>query len=347
MSTLLSHLLSCAVLASLTTALAFNAPSATSVADVEGKLLSSGQISPQPTAAPRLSSELQNRQNNQQSVFVAADNTCGYISGRPEGEFRCPTTDSCVLFPTTGSTYGAVGCCNNEDCGIRRGCVDYDQFYTASACGDDCKRDSFIQKCTAASAPYCNSIKFPLESVVDYFCDSVFVSGYQLARTTFDGQSNRALSTMAFTSSLPFPTSDSSFPTTTLSIGTLTPTPSSNADATISADKTIITIANSSGEVSDAPQQLPTGIIVGGVVGGAIGITVVCLLAFFVFRRKSAHQYTPKSTCPPCISIGSNDKRPRKDREDSTGTTKSFKYAIPTSPMTPLPTTAQTPREPV
>ncbi|KAL3418760.1 duf1620 domain-containing protein [Phlyctema vagabunda] len=293
---------------SLTDALAFSAPSATSAADVEGKLLRDGGITPRPTEAPKLPFEELRRRQNAQKVFVAGDNTCGYISGRAGAEFRCPSTDSCVLIPVTGTAWGAVGCCSGSECGIRRGCVDYEAYHTASACDKDCQQDAFIQKCTAAAAPYCNRIKFPIEGVVDYFCDSVTVSSFQLASTTYSGQRDRAMSTVDFPSSLPFPTTDfSPFAGTPAAAE---PTPTSTPG--VEEGDSVIAVEDS----SDNSTPYPTGAIVGTVVGGAVAITILALLAFFIFRKKTRSKGYPFTLDPRNYHDYAGSQR---SREGSTG----------------------------
>lgn len=71
--------LSAAVFSTSIHGLAFHAPRATLMAETEDRLQHSA--TPRPTVGPKLRRQLLRRQDTGQSVFVAPDRTCGYISG--------------------------------------------------------------------------------------------------------------------------------------------------------------------------------------------------------------------------------------------------------------------------
>ncbi|KAK1832154.1 hypothetical protein QBC39DRAFT_75804 [Podospora conica] len=232
---------------------------------------------PKPTVPAALHHYLR-RQNSDQTVLLAPDNTCGYVSGQSSAAYTCVgTTNRCVFVTALDGGYGAAGCCDSFECGFRVTCVDYAQL-ESSACDASCLSDTFTEKCTLSAAPFCNTIQFP-GRVTDYFCNSFRVSTAQLAVTTYPGQVGRTFERTIL--------SDTSTPTRRSS----TTTPSHT-----SGTKTSHTPAASSSS------STPIGAIVGGVVGGVAVLALIAFGIFFIIRRnKKPDPPTPSPIAPETV----------------------------------------------
>ena len=110
------------------------------------------QRSPQPTSPPVVAGglDLQRRQGNnlQQTVLIAPDNTCGYVSAQSAASYTCPLTAVCVFVTASDSvagSYGAVGCCNSLDCGFQVRCLDL-QDVNSGRCTGGCEQDTLTKK---------------------------------------------------------------------------------------------------------------------------------------------------------------------------------------------------------
>lgn len=93
-------------------------------------------VSPRPTQAAM---ELFRRADDLTTLW-APDNTCGYISGRQGAAYTCNGDYQCA-FETESST-GNVGCCSAGVCNMRYSCVDFDSYWSSSACDDGCAVDA-------------------------------------------------------------------------------------------------------------------------------------------------------------------------------------------------------------
>lgn len=108
-------------------------------------------FSPMPTAPPGLH-ELMRRANSESSeletVYLAPDNTCGYVSGRPGAGYTCFGTSVTCVFFTSASTRnsGAIACCDDLSCNLRVSCIDYNGYYSSSQCDDGCQVDAYTLK---------------------------------------------------------------------------------------------------------------------------------------------------------------------------------------------------------
>lgn len=105
-------------------------------------------MSPMPTAPP-VFHELRRRQldsSTDDTVLVAPDNTCGYISGRIGAAYTCNNGAQCVFLTASSTVSGAVACCNEELCGFRVACVDYNQYFSSSVCDGGCQVDALTLK---------------------------------------------------------------------------------------------------------------------------------------------------------------------------------------------------------
>lgn len=99
--------------------------------------LPSDGVSPRPTQAAM---ELFRRDNNDLTTLWAPDNTCGYISGLRGAAYTCNDNYQCA-FETASST-GNVGCCSGGVCNMRYDCIDYDNYWSSSACNNGCAVDA-------------------------------------------------------------------------------------------------------------------------------------------------------------------------------------------------------------
>lgn len=105
-------------------------------------------ISPKPTTPPTVH-DLRRRQDSSSSketVLVAPDETCGYISGRFGASYFCNGGAQCVFLTASSTVAGAVACCNEEQCGFRVACVDYEELQDSSLCDNGCKQDIYTLK---------------------------------------------------------------------------------------------------------------------------------------------------------------------------------------------------------
>lgn len=111
------------------------------------------QVYPLPTVAPLAPPPaLLMRQNDDDdtssidTALIGPDNTCGYISKRPGASFYCPASYTCIFFTAKSNLPGNVACCNENDCGAKITCMDYQQVVESSRCDDGCMVDPFTLK---------------------------------------------------------------------------------------------------------------------------------------------------------------------------------------------------------
>ncbi|KAK0626174.1 hypothetical protein B0T14DRAFT_492553 [Immersiella caudata] len=225
--------------------------------------------SPAPTTPPALHQFLKRQNGNGQTVLVAPDNTCGYVSGQSDAAYTCVDRAAlCVFITASGS--GAAGCCGAADCGFRVACLDYDQISSSRLCDAECSTDTFTEKCTDPAARFCGTVVFP-NKATDYFCNSLRVSTAMSADTTYPGQTGRTLVQTVLTDEI----STTVRPLATVTAtATITPQPSSSSST-------------------------PVGAIVGGVVGGIAVIALVILGIFFLRRRNNKSKFEPVPLHPP------------------------------------------------
>lgn len=103
----------------------------------------------------------------------------------------------------TSAAFGMAGCCDGTDtvnCGWASSCIDANA-YKSQGCGTNCLLDSFIRKCTAATAPYCVTWSYPSNGIYDYGCaansDSSISTVFQTAVDDFGGTTSMSLPTVA------------------------------------------------------------------------------------------------------------------------------------------------------
>ncbi|KAF4969917.1 hypothetical protein FZEAL_10141 [Fusarium zealandicum] len=243
-------------------------------------------VSPRPTTPPRVRDLFRRADDDEaQTVLVAPDATCGYISGLVGAAYTCgDDSDSatCVFLTSSAAGDGAVACCNSDQCGYRATCVDYDNYFTSSKCNDGCKIDIYTLKCTQTSAQYCNTVSFD-GGIVDYWCNSLSISTAQKASTKYLGQTGKhSFSELALTSS-----SELSF------AASVTGDAASDATSDPSATET-----NDTSDKDNEGSSTNVGAIVGGVVGGVGAIGLIGIAAFFLLRRRSKKQPDPMQQQP-------------------------------------------------
>ncbi|KAF1357900.1 hypothetical protein EJ07DRAFT_126366 [Lizonia empirigonia] len=150
--------------------------------------------SPRPTIPPS-NDELKKRQTN------LTPETCGWVDGIYSLGVTCPGSRTCMLY--TSAAFGMAGCCDGADtvnCGWASSCIDANA-YKSQGCGTNCLLDSFIRKCTAATAPYCVTWSYPSNGIYDYGCaansDSSISTVFQTAVDAFGATTSMALPTVA------------------------------------------------------------------------------------------------------------------------------------------------------
>ncbi|KAI9889787.1 MAG: hypothetical protein M1814_004989 [Vezdaea aestivalis] len=247
-----------------TNAIAFPGPKPT-----EAAILKLGLASPNPqvTSAPEVSKALLRPR-------AAGDNTCGFESGLPDGEYTCNNVArTCYFFTTAG--VGARGCCSGDDlvnCGWLVDCIGL--YDTASPRATD----SFTLQCTNSNRPYCQSFTFPGNGVKDYGCGSVLDSTYRTILTTSIGQVKSA-------SSVAIVTSKNVIKSKTIAIAdpvSESGSSSSSSSSTSTSGPGPTSTLSSSEEKSKAP----VGAIVGGVVGGLAFLGFLAAIVIFLLMRQ-------------------------------------------------------------
>ncbi|KAL7951041.1 hypothetical protein V8C42DRAFT_308355 [Trichoderma barbatum] len=223
-----------------------------------------------------------------ETVYLAPDATCGFISGLAGAGYTCGVSATCVFF-TSSTAPGHVACCNSVECNARNTCINYEEFFSSSKCNDGCRLDTFTLKCTNSARPYCNTLSFPGD-ILDVFCNSDDFTEVLPALTTYRGQSSRRFTPLALTDDAPISSAANDFTSTT---------PSSSDSTTSSSTSTTTT----PGPTTPPPKSSSnTGAIVGGVVGGVAGLGLIGLGAFFFLRRKrnkKAAQQEAMAQVPP------------------------------------------------
>ncbi|KAI0874825.1 hypothetical protein GGS24DRAFT_325821 [Hypoxylon argillaceum] len=265
---------------------------------------------PEITAGPNVK-DLFKRDTGDQTVLIAPDNTCGYISGRAGAPITCNGDYTCAI--VIEESLGRAGCCMGDDCGIRATCYDYSQVYSASVCDDGCLQDTYTLKCTETTASYCNTITY-FSGVIDFFCASLDISTPQQLYTTYLGEvtgvswgtftitpTASGSGTDSFESatdgSVIFP--ESSTTDNEFSSGTSTGSSGSSSTGTGSGGSGSGSSSGSSSgsDSSDSTSKkssTPIAPIVGGVVGGVVGLALIGLGIFFLVR----HNKKKTSTSP-------------------------------------------------
>ncbi|KAK6955372.1 hypothetical protein Daesc_003007 [Daldinia eschscholtzii] len=223
--------------------------------------------------------DLAKRQNGQ-TVLVGPDNTCGYFDGRPGAAFSCNGKDvTCALVTT--ANIGAVGCCDQDDCGLRVACVDYREFVYSSA------HEMLTTGSTRSSAPFCATVTF-FSGIVDYYCDTLSDSTPQQLYTTWHGESDGRTFTPVVV------TLDESVATSPFASATQTSGDDEDEDSRTSSSGSTGATAPANNEEDSSNPSNPSsksstnvGAIAGGVVGGVAGLALIGLGIFFLIRHNN------------------------------------------------------------
>lgn len=276
----------------LISALAFNAPAATPMADAL-KLLPQVEI-PQPTEAPNL--ELHKRQSNvQYSLLEGPDSICGYQYGQSSGELGICGTSRCG-FATAAGEIGEIICYGPTKTAPRYSWTSCIGGTRVSSCLADsaCSDNPGIVVCTDALESYCNVGTWVGLGVEAVWCDSTYYTGMIPISTTYIGQVGRELTAvldpaLASSTSTSIISSPTPSPSVSLSRQTPTPTPTPTP-----------------------PPQHPTpvGAIVGGVIGGLALVAAIAAGIFICLRMKRKDEQRAQAGAPPPVQTSAQPTSP-------------------------------------
>ncbi|KAG5969875.1 hypothetical protein E4U58_000968 [Claviceps cyperi] len=250
------------------------------------------------------------------TMMVAPDNTCGWMSARVDVPFSCDSDKTCGLVLAQTTSSGAIMCFNEatQTYNLLLTCIDYRAYYSSNACDSSCIRNTFIDKCTRRSFPYCVAYAFP-GNITAYRCHSsafrgpaqtVLTSWRHGGETGHKNYSKLVKFVLPFSGYMDFTSiSDSVI---TASLTTTSATTSAATGAATGAD-----FGSSGGNDSAKDSsKTPVGAIVGGVVGGVAAIGASLLIIFFCLRRRKSRtagttETPPSSNQPsmqPMASLG-------------------------------------------
>ncbi|KAF2849929.1 hypothetical protein T440DRAFT_532924 [Plenodomus tracheiphilus IPT5] len=214
---------------------------------------------PAPTAAPQLPGfELFRRQDD------SGDKICAFLSGLSQSSITCQDT---AAICATNTVLGVHGCCNAaalSSCVIPTTCIPSTAM-SASCTDAACSSNAWIAKCTTAGSEQC----------YQYFIQ------YSDTVMTQHGCTSSAFTLTAQRSWGPIKSSSADDPTTV----TVTKDPSPTA-------------TSSRLPSSNKAAKPSIGIIVGSTIGACVFLSIIALVAFFVYRRRSRakdHQGIVKS----------------------------------------------------
>lgn len=249
------------------------------------------------------------------TVYIAPDNTCGYVDGRPGAPITCNSLYTCAI--VIQSEFQRAGCCSSSDCGFRATCYDSKAVLSSSVCDGACLQDTFTAKCTDSTAPYCNTVTF-FDGAIDFFCGNNNISSLEQLYTTWNGQTD-AVEWNTFTitpteSGTESATDDGSFsiPTSFIPSATGSSDGSSTdgSDGNTGSGPTSGSGGSSSGDNGNAPTEkkqssTPIGPIVGGVVGGVAVLALIGFGIFFLVRHnKKKKAATAAASTQPMQQTG-------------------------------------------
>ncbi|TRX92198.1 hypothetical protein FHL15_006813 [Xylaria flabelliformis] len=255
------------------------------------------------TQAPNI--ELFKRAAGDQTVLIAPDNTCGYVSGRPGAAVTCNNDYTCAFI--IQEDFGRAGCCQGDNCGLRATCLDYNQVYSQSACDNGCLQDTFTLKCTETTASFCNTETF-YSGIIDFYCNSYNISTPQQLYTTYSGETG-AKTWQQFiitptasgtgNTGLNSATDDGSFG---LSI-TSKAAPSNTQTSSGGSGNNGSSGDNSGNNNNNNPptqkqSSTPIAPIVGGVVGGVGGLALIGLAIWLIIRHNNKKKNAAAAATP-------------------------------------------------
>ncbi|KAI0552708.1 hypothetical protein F4679DRAFT_46022 [Xylaria curta] len=282
----MSRFLATATLATAVRALAFDGKPARAT----GAVIAAPTFNlPEITQAPSL--ELLKRATGDQTVLIAPDNTCGYVSGRPGAAVTCNNDYTCAFI--IQEDFGRAGCCQGDNCGLRATCLDYNQVYSQSACDNGCLQDTFTLKCTETTASFCNTETF-YSGIIDFYCNSYNISTPQQLYTTYSGETGAKTWQQFIITPTASGTGNTGFNSASddgsfgLSI-TSKAAPSNTQTSQTSGGSG--NSGNSGNNNNNSPDQkqssTPIAPIVGGVVGGVGGLALIGLAIWLIVRHNN------------------------------------------------------------
>lgn len=128
--------------------LVVNQPRATGTA-----VLPDDGSSPKPTSPPGLDHPPQGgifrrapASNTLLTAMIAPDNTCGWISASVAVPYTCGAGATCGLVLAQKTLSGVVMCFNDVEYNFRFGCIDYDSYFSSSACDHLCAENTQVMK---------------------------------------------------------------------------------------------------------------------------------------------------------------------------------------------------------
>ncbi|KAK3371300.1 hypothetical protein B0T24DRAFT_628502 [Lasiosphaeria ovina] len=164
--------------------------------------------SPRPTAPPPNLELLKRQASNEETYYIASDNTCGFIEASKDTPFDCyGESNTCYMVVRPGF-YAGWGCISQLRKGVATRCYDND---TMSACDTECmlNGDNLFCTETVLFGDHCNTYQM-YPSFTHYQCassDHALISVYM----TYSGMaSDLSFSTLVSTLVDPAPTSQSS-----------------------------------------------------------------------------------------------------------------------------------------
>ncbi|KND94145.1 hypothetical protein TOPH_00888 [Tolypocladium ophioglossoides CBS 100239] len=242
---------------------------------------------PKPTPPPGIHELVRRQDEAPLTIVVAPDNTCGYISEDPSIPWHCSTSSTCGLVPSQRISDGYILCLDangQPDFGrVKFECVDYNAFYTLSACDSSCSQDSHTLKCIG-DKKYCKTIAFP--GALRITCALVLTT----RRCTWRSRPSAARMMAGI---IPPPTVTVPTKPTTVTVLNTKQTSNSNVGGPTASAAPSAPASESSGGGT------PVGAIVGGVVGGVAAIGIAGIALFFFLRNKKKTQGLQEKTASP------------------------------------------------
>lgn len=216
----------------------------------------------------------------------------------------------------TSAPFGMAGCCEGADvqnCDWASSCIDANA-YSSGGCGTGCLLNSFIRKCTAATAPYCVTWSYAEDRIYDYGCavnsDSSVSTIFQAATDAFGATTSMTLPTIA-----------------------------ANA---------INTDVSSSSTTYNTARKLAIGVIVGIVIVALFVLFCIAIAILFCIKKKkkqrqiaasaqamaAVHATRPQSQYPP-----PTQQQQQQQASIQTNVQQPSSFHPPSGPQSPVPIT--------
>lgn len=82
------------------------------------------------------------RQDTDDVIYVAPDETCGYLQGSSQYPLTCGVSSTCSAIPALNG----MACCGDEFCRARFRCLDYSKAFNTRSCDSSCWDDPMTLK---------------------------------------------------------------------------------------------------------------------------------------------------------------------------------------------------------